>query len=71
MFYNCQSLENIDFLKNLDTSYIKDMSNMFAECSSLNMENISLKTNRVTNMSKMFYNCNNLISINQLDIDTS
>ena len=71
MLYNCQSIENIDFLKDIDTSNVLNMSNMFSGCTSLNIEKISLKTNKVKDMSKMFYNCKSLTSINTLDITTS
>ena len=71
MFYNCKSLENIDFLKDLDTSNVLNMSNMFSGSSSLNTEEISIKTNKVTDMSRMFYKCVNLTLIKNLDISTS
>ena len=71
MLYNCKSLENIDFLKDLDTSNVLNMSNMFAECSSLKIENIFLRTNKVKDLSRMFYHCVNLTSMKKLDFDTS
>ena len=71
MCYNCKSLENIDFLNDIDTTHILNISSIFAECSSLNIEKIAIKTSKVKDLSKMFYNCINLTSINNLDLKTS
>ena len=71
MCSNCISLENIDFLKDLDTSNVLNMSSMFSGCSSLNLQNISIETNKVKDISKMFYNCIYLTTINNLNLITS
>ena len=68
MCYNFKFLENIDFLNDIDTSNITNMSSIFAECSSLNLEKISVKTNKAKDLSEMFYNCINLTFINSLDL---
>ena len=64
MFYNCKNIENIDFIS-FDTTNVKDMSYMFARCSSLeSIPDISnWNTTNVNNMSYMFDGCNSLKSI--------
>ena len=71
MCYNCKSLENIDFLNDIDTSNIINMSSIFADCSSLNLEKISVKASKAKDFSEMFYNCINLTFIISLDLITS
>jgi surface protein len=60
--------ENVDFIKNLDTSNAEDMSYMFAECSSLtSLDLIFLDTSKITNMKGMFSYCKSLAQLPQLD----
>lgn len=58
-FANLSSITNLD-LSMLDTSHVKDMSNMFLACP--NLETLILEgkfsTANVTNMQNMFMNCN-------------
>ena len=56
----------VDYIKNLDTSKITDMTNMFQYCSNLTTIP-QLNTSNVGNMSSMFINCYNLTSIPLLD----
>ena len=63
MFYNCQSLKNIDNL-DLDTSNITNFDNLFFECNALTSLNLkSLKTTNLNSTIKMFYKCQKLESI--------
>ena len=60
MFYNCKSLESVNFGKR-DISKIIDMNSMFYNChtiKSINLTNFLTSTN--VNISYMFYNCSNL-----------
>lgn len=57
---------NVDFLENLDTSSVTDMTNMFSNCSKLITIPL-LDTRNVTNMYKMFQSCNKLTEIPQMD----
>ena len=60
--------ENVDFIKNLDTSNAEDMSYMFAECSSLTSLDLTfLDTSKITNMKGMFSYCKSLAQLPQLD----
>ena len=71
-FSGFSKLEYID-LNQLDTTNVKDMSNMFREDSNLHtivgLESIS--TSNVTNMQAMFFLCRNLKSIQLENFDTS
>ena len=65
LFYQYRGY-NVDFIKDLDTSNVTDMSSMFYTC--LNLTEIpSLDTSNVTDMSSMFYNCSKLTEIPSLD----
>jgi len=63
-FYNCQALETIEGLENLNTSNVVYMYSMFVNC-------FQLKTlifdkwdvSKVADMSDMFYNCSSLTTI--------
>lgn len=57
---------NVDFIENLDTSNVTNMSYMFDDCS--NITTIpQLDTSNVTDMSYMFSNCKKLTTIPQLN----
>ena len=61
MFYDCNSLEQID-LSSFDTGSVTNMNSMFYGCSSLEglVFGGSFDTSQVTDMSAMFYDCSNL-----------
>ena len=70
MFYECSNITEIN-LKNLETSYIEDMSFMFDGCSSLKSLDLSnFNTSRVVKMHATFYGCSTLISLNLANFDT-
>ena len=57
---DCITLLSID-LSNFNINNIKDMSNMFYNCSSFTSLNLSnFNTNNVQNMSNMLFNCTSL-----------
>jgi surface protein len=59
-------------LKNLDTSNVTDMNNMFRECTSLTTADLSgLDTSNVTSMAAMFYMCPSLTTVDLSGLDTS
>ena len=63
MFYNCSSLNSIDFSR-FNTDKVTNMSWMLYNCSSLNSIDLSsFNTDNVINMNHMFYNCSSLKSI--------
>ena len=58
--------------KNIDTSLLTSMANMFDGCSSLTSLDVSnFVTTNVTNMGGMFSNCSNLTSLNVSNFDTT
>ena len=58
-------LTKIEGLENLNTSEVKDMSDMFTFCQALTTLDLSsFNTEKVTNMTGMFSNCTLLTSIN-------
>ncbi len=60
MFYECSSLENIDF-SFYETPDLNDLEKMFYDCEKLSSLNLSkFDTSLVTNMEKIFYGCDNL-----------
>ena len=68
LFYNCQSLESINFGTNWDTHYVEDMQFMFAGCSSLAAIDLSRFSNlNCRNMTAMFNGCR---SLTELDMST-
>ena len=70
MFYNHPYIKILD-LKNLDTTKVTDMSNMFDGCSGLTSLDLTpLNTQNVTNMSYMFNECHNLINLDLTPLDT-
>ena len=68
MLYKCDSLKNIDGLKYLDVSEVKDFSHMFQSCSSLSditsLENWDVSNG--TNFKSMFCGCSPLKDIKPL-----
>lgn len=61
-YTNCASIIGIE---NLNTSKVTDMTNMFADCSTLNSLNVqSLNTSANSSMEGMFKNCSNLETLN-------
>ena len=68
-FINLTSIEGIE---NLNTTAVKDMSEMFYECYSLNSINVSkFYTHNVTDMSFMFYGCKALRDLNLTGFNTT
>ena len=69
MFYNCNSLINLD-LSNFNTQDVADMSYMFYWCKSLTILNLSnFNTQNVINMRFMFFYCNSLKKKNKITKD--
>lgn len=63
MFYECQSLQELDF-SNFLTSSVTSMAYMFSQCSSLTALDLSaFNTSQVTDMTQMFYHCSSLVTI--------
>ena len=57
---------NVDFIKNLDTSNVTDMNHMFSNCSALTSVP-QLDTSNVTTIDHMFSSCSVLTNVPQLD----
>ena len=67
-----QSVIQINFNNNFNTSNATNMSRMFYHCSSLTSLDLSgFDTSKVTNMSDMFNDCLNLVSLNLSSFNTS
>lgn len=65
LFASFEKLQTINNTKNLNTSQVKNMFRMFANCSSFTKLDISgWNTGEVTNMSYMFNGCMNLTKLN-------
>ena len=63
-FYNCQALETIEGLENLNTSNLQFAFSMFVNCVSLKVLDLSSwDMSKVTDMTEMFYNCSALTTI--------
>ena len=63
-FYNCQALETIEGLENLNTSNLQFAFSMFVNCVSLKVLDLSSwDMSKVTDMAEMFYNCSALTTI--------
>ena len=61
LFYNLSGITEINGLEYLNTSETKEMTNMFAGCSSLATLDLStFTTNNVVNMARMFSGCSGL-----------
>ena len=71
-FYNCQNLTEIIGLKNLNTTNVTDMEDMFDGCAKLTSLDLSgLKTDNVTFMNYMFANCSGLKSLDVSGFNTA
>ena len=71
-FMECEKLEAIDGIENLNTSKVTDMWNMFYNCKSLTSLDLKIfDTHNVLGMSYMFFGCNNLTYLNVSSFDTS
>ncbi len=71
-FYNLKNLTDITGLKNLNTSEVTSMENMFALSSSLTTLDLrGLNTERVTSMKGMFNGCTSLTVIKLSTLNTS
>lgn len=69
-FENFTNLEYIDF-SNMDTSEVRNMSNMFKGCKSLKRLDLrSFDASKVTDMHNMFKDCESLEAINLLYFNT-
>ena len=69
LFSDLPKLEKIDF-SNVDTSNVKDMWNLFANCSSLKEVTGITDTSNVTNMTGMFSDCSSLTNVDLSHFDT-
>lgn len=70
-FNGCTNLTSIEGIENLNTSYVKNMSGMFALCSNLETLDLShFNTERVTTMAQMFYGCTKLHDLNISSFNT-
>ena len=67
MFGNCKLLENIDNMKNWDTSKVKSMERMFISCWDLTDFDVNWDTSNVTNMMRMFNDCTGLTYIGAIN----
>lgn len=71
-FMECEKLEAIDGIENLNTSMVTDMWHMFDNCKSLTSLDLkTFDTHNVLSMSYMFFGCNNLTYLNVSSFDTS
>lgn len=63
-FYNCQALETVEGLENLNTSNVQFAFSMFVNCVSLKVLDLSSwDMSKVTDIAEMFYNCSALTTI--------
>ena len=70
-FQKLPALQSLD-VRNLDTSKMTSMGDMFSSCSSLTSLDLSnFDTSKVWNMYGMFYNCARLTSLDLSSFDTS
>lgn len=71
MVFTDSTFSEID-LSNLDTSQVKNMSNMFKNCVNLTNINLSvLNTSNAVNMQSFLEQCTQLTSVNLKNLDTS
>lgn len=71
-FMECEKLEAIDGIENLNTSMVTDMWHMFYNCKILTSLDLkTFDTHNVFGMSYMFSGCNNLTYLNVSSFDTS
>lgn len=70
-FNGCTNLTSIEGIENLNTSYVKNMSGMFAKCSNLETLDLShFNTEKVTTMAQMLYGCTKLHDLNISSFNT-
>ena len=70
-FSGCTNLTSIEGIENLNTSNVKNMNEMFAQCSNLETLDLShFNTEKVGNMSNMFNGCTKLRDLNISSFNT-
>ena len=70
-FSGCTNLTSIEGIENLNTSNVKNMSEMFGQCSNLETLDLShFNTENVGNMSNMFKGCTKLHDLNISSFNT-
>lgn len=70
-FSGCTNLTSIEGIENLNTSNVKNMSEMFGQCSNLETLDLShFNTEKVTTMAQMFYGCTKLHNLNISSFNT-
>ena len=70
-FYRCEALKQIEGLEYLNTSEVKDMSEMFSGCSGLTSLDLKhFNTQNVTKMRAMFWGCSGLTSLDLSHFNT-
>ena len=70
-FSGCTNLTSIEGIENLNTSNVKNMNEMFAQCSNLETLDLShFNTEKVGNMSNMFNGCTKLHDLNISSFNT-
>ena len=70
-FRGLSQLKSIEGLENLNTTNVREMRGMFADCSSLTSLDLSgFKTDNVTDMGGMFYGCSGLMSLDLSNFNT-
>ena len=70
-FSGCTNLTSIEGIENLNTSNVKNMSEMFGQCSNLETLDLShFNTEKVENMSNMFNGCTKLHDLNISSFNT-
>ena len=71
-WFSLQNLTSIEGMKNLDTSEVEDMSEMFYGCKLLETLDLSyFNTEKVVNMSSLFRNCEKLKSLDLCNFKTT
>ena len=71
-FWNCNKLESIEGIQNLNTANITTMQCMFTNCSSLSSLDVrNFNTDKVTNMGQMFSGCSALTNLDLSNFNTS
>lgn len=70
-FSGCTNLTSIEGIENLNTSNVKNMNEMFGQCSNLETLDLShFNTEKVGNMSNMFNGCTKLRDLNISSFNT-
>ena len=71
-FYDCNQVEYIEGLENIDTSNCTDLTSLFDSCTKLKSVDVShFDTSNVTSMKAMFSACSNITKIDVSNFDTS